>query len=403
MALAPTTQHPHPNSATADPLTIQPSSTTARHTFVGSSLCAVPKGNKPMAHEIQEHDTVMVTGTQAWHGLGIVVEDAPSPDAALQIAGLDWTVDPAPIYAMHEHAPSGEVSRIVCEAHVANVRSDTRDVLGIVGAGYQAIQNKELAELVWKASDEGAIPRVESAGSLKNGRVTFMCSRMETMLVGGKDPLAPFFSLINGNDGTRALLGMGHTHRVVCNNTADFAIFESERTGNIVSLRHTSSIKERIKSIGQMFEGKTQQLAEFKERADALYSRRLNTKEVQRFFLDVYTNHIDHIPPAYTPSLTTTKSDSGMKEDERLRRKAEKTVGSWLMNFESPTCTKNGCSGSAWAALNAVTEWSDHQRTVRTTKMSANATQSRQYANLIGSSKQFKREAAQDALSLLKA
>ena len=335
----------------------------------------------------------MVTGTQAWHGLGIVVEDAPSPDAALKIAGLDWTVDPAPIYAMHEHAPSGEVSRIVCEDHVANVRSDTREVLGIVGAGYQAIQNKELAELVWAASDEGAIPRVESAGSLKNGRVTFMCSRMETMFIGDKDPLAPYFSLIKGNDGTRALLGLGNTQRVVCNNTADFAIFEAERTGNIVSLRHTSSIKERVKSIGRMFEGKTQQLAEFKERADALYARRLNTKEVQQFFLDVYTNHIDRIPS----QLDTTK------EDERLRRKAEKTVGSWLMNFESPTCTKNGCSGSAWAALNAVTEWSDHQRTVRTTKMSANATQSRQYANLIGSSKQFKREAAQDALSLLKA
>lgn len=353
-----------------------------------------------MAHEIHEHDTVMVTGTQAWHGLGIVVEDAPSPDAALQIAGLDWTVDPAPIYAMHTHTPTDEVSRIVCEDHVANVRSDTREVLGIVGAGYQAIQNKELAELVWKASDEGAIPRVESAGSLKNGRITFMCSRMETMLVGDKDPLAPYFSLINGNDGTRSLLGMGHTQRVVCNNTADYAIFQAERSGNIVSMRHTSSIKERVKQIGQMFEGKTQQLAEFKERADALYARRLNTKEVQQFFLDVYTNHIDRIPSPY-PNVA--KSDSGRKEDERLRRKAEKTVGSWLMNFDSPTCTKNGCSGSAWAALNAITEWSDHQRTVRTTKKSASQTQARQFANLIGSSKQFKQDAAQDALSLLTA
>jgi len=343
-----------------------------------------------MAHQIYKHDNIMVTGKPAWHRLGIVVEDAPTPEAALQLSGLDWTVDPAPLYAMHEHSPSGEVTRIVCEDQVANVRSDTREVLGIVGTGYQAVQNSELAELCWAAADEGAIPRIESAGSLKNGRITFMCARMDDMLVGGKDLLVPYMSLINGNDGMRSLSQVGHTLRTVCANTADYAIFEGQKKGLLNTMRHTKNIKDNIKTVRQMFEQTKEQMGEFKQAADRLYSRKLNSKELESFFVDVYTKHIDRIP-----------SNVESKEDERKRSKALNTVSKWLNNFESKTCNNDGCGGSAWAALNAITEWSDHQRTVRTTRSSANKEQARQFANLFGSSKNFKKQVAASALQLV--
>jgi phage/plasmid-like protein (TIGR03299 family) len=343
-----------------------------------------------MAHQIHQHDNIMVTGKPAWHRLGIVVEDAPTPEAALQLSGLDWTVDPSPLYAMHQHSPSSEVTRIVCEDQVANVRSDTREVLGIVGTGYQAVQNSELAELCWAAADEGAIPRIESAGSLKNGRITFMCARMEDMLIGGKDLLVPYMSLINGNDGTRSLSQAGHTIRTECYNTADYAMFEARQKGLLNTMRHTKNIKDNIQTVRQMFEQTKVQMGEFKQTADRLYSRKLNGKDVESFFIDVYTKHIDRIP-----------SNVESKEDERKRNKALSTVSKWLRNFESKTCNNDGCGGSAWAALNAITEWSDHQRTVRTTRSSANKEQARQFANLFGSSKNFKKQVATSALQLV--
>ena len=343
-----------------------------------------------MAHQIYKHDNIMVTGKPAWHRLGIVVEDAPTPEAALQLSGLDWTVDPSPLYAMHQHSPSSEVTRIVCEDQVANVRSDTREVLGIVGTGYQAVQNSELAELCWAAADEGAIPRIESAGSLKNGRITFMCARMEDMLIGGKDLLVPYMSLINGNDGMRSLSQAGHTNRTVCANTAAAAIFEGQQKGLLNTMRHTKNIKDNIKTVRQMFEQTKVQMADFKRTADRLYSRKLNGKDVESFFIDVYTKHIDRIP-----------SNVESKEDERKRNKALSTVSKWLNNFESKTCNNDGCGGSAWAALNAITEWSDHQRTVRTTRSSANKEQARQFANLFGSSKNFKKQVATSAMQLV--
>ena len=116
----------------------------------------------------------------------------------------------------------------------------------------------------------------------------------------------------------------------------------------------------------------------------------MNGKDVESFFIDVYTKHIDRIP-----------SNVESKEDERKRNKALSTVSKWLNNFESKTCNNDGCGGSAWAALNAITEWSDHQRTVRTTRSSANKEQARQFANLFGSSKNFKKQVATSAMQLV--
>ena len=45
-----------------------------------------------MAHEITSTDGLVLHKEEAWHGLGTIVEDAPTPQEALQIAGLDWTV-----------------------------------------------------------------------------------------------------------------------------------------------------------------------------------------------------------------------------------------------------------------------------------------------------------------------
>ena len=66
-----------------------------------------------MAHEITKTDGLVLAGHGAWHGLGTVVADAPSPAAALELAGLDWTVEQWPMYATAgEPDDQGRVVRI---------------------------------------------------------------------------------------------------------------------------------------------------------------------------------------------------------------------------------------------------------------------------------------------------
>tara|TARA_Y100001963_G_scaffold127703_1_gene181332 strand:- start:1994 stop:3088 length:1095 start_codon:yes stop_codon:yes gene_type:complete len=354
------------------------------------SLRSAQKESTPMAHEIHEHDNLMVTGRKAWHSLGTVVEQAPTIEGAMQIAGLDWEVIPAPLYAVIE--PKGmPPMRVPAESHIANVRSDTKEVLGIVSDSYSIVQNSQLAELAYAAADDGAMPRVESAGSFRNGRTTFLCCRTDTMMVGGKDPVDTFFSLVNGHDGFQSLEALGHLYRIECANTQRMAQFQASRNGRLFRFRHTPSIQEQIDKIRDLFKAVSGQREKFVEAADALYKKKLTTAELQEFFVDVYQSEFEPIPSAHDESKAAIKR----------RRKALTTVGAWLENFESPTCTNNGCEGSAWAALNAITEWSDHTRTARNTSSHRNANEARGHSNLFGTSNNLKGAVTKAALALV--
>src|SRR3712207_1989625 len=95
-----------------------------------------------MAHEIDTTTgaaAVFVTGTPAWHRLGKVIENAATSTEAVKLAGLDWTVEQWPLAATD---PTGDHT-VHPRDHVANVRTDTHAVLGVVGRGYHVFQNAE--------------------------------------------------------------------------------------------------------------------------------------------------------------------------------------------------------------------------------------------------------------------
>ena len=43
-------------------------------------------------------ETMFSVREKPWHGLGVVVEDAPSSKDALNLAGLDWRVVQKPLF-----------------------------------------------------------------------------------------------------------------------------------------------------------------------------------------------------------------------------------------------------------------------------------------------------------------
>lgn len=43
-------------------------------------------------------ETMFCTRTKPWHGLGTRVEEAPTSERALTVAGLDWNVNQRPVY-----------------------------------------------------------------------------------------------------------------------------------------------------------------------------------------------------------------------------------------------------------------------------------------------------------------
>ena len=86
-----------------------------------------------MAHAIDQttgRAAVFVVGEPAWHRLGVVIENATTSAEAIGLAGLDWRVEQWPVRAFD---PDNHGIEAGIPDTVANVRTDTKAVLGVVG------------------------------------------------------------------------------------------------------------------------------------------------------------------------------------------------------------------------------------------------------------------------------
>lgn len=90
-------------------------------------------------------ETMMYVREKPWHGLGTMVEEAPTSADALRLAGLDWTVDKKNIQVC---------GGAKIENYKANVRSSDGAVLGMEMGGREM---KRTAEYVAYRAPDGTI------------------------------------------------------------------------------------------------------------------------------------------------------------------------------------------------------------------------------------------------------
>jgi hypothetical protein len=91
-----------------------------------------------MAHEIMENDFMFSgRGIEPWHGIGSVLDDVLTSDDAIREAKLGWQVNQSPVYTVDNWA-------VPIPGYMANVREDTKEVLGIVGDKYCVAQNRDV-------------------------------------------------------------------------------------------------------------------------------------------------------------------------------------------------------------------------------------------------------------------
>ena len=308
-----------------------------------------------MAHGITSTDGLVLHKETAWHGLGKVVENAPTPREALQLADLDWNV-----VQTNDIWGSTATSTVKSHKWRLNYRSDNHEVLGCVSNKYQPIQNYELAKFCEELSMDTVV-KVESAGSLFGGSKIWFLLKADTFDLGknGKeDPVVPYVLVANGHDGGLSFSARPTSVRVVCNNTLSWAM---DRKQNVFSLRHTQNLMSRVDEARKQMKDYLNGINTFKEACHHLRNTRVERGQAEEFFLSMYSNCVRPVPE-------TTTRDS---EEIKILNKAYKDIDLICQKYNRDLSI---AGDSYWNAFNACSEWlqKDRPRTQQSDKLQYN-------------------------------
>lgn len=300
-----------------------------------------------MAHDLAYgNGRVMMAyqGETPWHGLGKKLPSITSVAQALDAANLNWNVELVDLF------------RKVGDEFVKtpNRRAVVRDFdgaeLGTVGAGYHTVQNSEAFEIMQPACEQFGVT-IESAGAIKNGARVWMLAKLpETTIqpVPGDD-VRGYFLIMTGHDGTLSFHAKPTPIRVVCKNTLNAAtgLGNGNRVQeSMVTLRHSKSVGDRLKTVENMITGLVGALKETGETFADMARLKMTAADVIAYIETVFPN------------------PDPKKEVSTILAKRRQTVAELVFRGAGSEMARSVTNGepNAWAAYNAVTEYFDHVR-----------------------------------------
>jgi phage/plasmid-like protein (TIGR03299 family) len=281
-----------------------------------------------MAHEVE---TAVYFREKAWHGLGTVVEEAPDSKKALELAGLDWVVEPQPMYLQNNHQVPG---------YQANVRSSDGKVLGVVSNRYQIVQNKEAFDFTDSLIGNGL--KYESAGSLRGGKRIWLLGQTHSVKILGDD-VENYICFTNSHDGSGAVQVCMTPVRVVCNNTLNLALNSAERKW---STRHIGNLQMKLDEAKYTLELADKYVTELAKEAEKYANITVNTEKLEKILTNIF--------PA----------DS--EDTDRKKKNIQEKKDNFYMCYMAHDIQK--FMGTAWGVINAASDYVGHIAPARRTE-----------------------------------
>ncbi len=276
-------------------------------------------------------ETMFFTGrTAPWHGLGTMVENAPTSEDALILAGLDWKVVQKNLVTEDGFSVPG---------FKANVRDLDNRTLGVVTDRYKVVQNDEAFSFTDSLLGEGIT--YETAGSLQEGRRTWILAKLPQRYIISGDELTPYLVFMNSHDGTGAIKAAMTPIRVVCQNTLNLALATAKRSW---STNHVGDIRGKLQDARDTLLYAERYMAELGKAIDVLNRQKLSDKQVYEY--------IDQLLPLMDNATEQQKKNlRRMKEDVAKRY------------FEAPDLQHVG--KNAYRFVNAVSDFATHAKPLR--------------------------------------
>ena len=275
-------------------------------------------------------ETMMYVREKPWHGLGTMVQDAPNSLDALRLAELNWEVRPGKVAV----AETG----VVIPNAVANIRSSDGKVLGIVTDRYRVVQNVDA--FAFTDTLIGGDVRYETAGSLNGGRKVWLLARLPETKVAGDD-VEPYLCFTNTHDGSGAVKAFVTPIRVVCNNTLNLAINGAKRTW---SVRHNGDINKKIAEARESLELANRYMQALDTEAQKMAEIKVDEAKLEKLLTSLFNK---------------PKDDAS----DREKRNFDSQMAQYYICYNAADIAQ--FRGTAWGAINAMTDMVAHQAPLR--------------------------------------
>jgi len=280
-----------------------------------------------MSDEIYREDMAYV-GDVPWHGKGTRLQPGSSIERWAAAAGFEWYVEKTPIPFMDGLYPD----------RVILYRSDNRAPLSIASTRYKLVQPMEVLEFFRDLCESQGF-QMETAGMLRGGTTywALALTGREAQIRG--EQILAYTLIATSCDGSLATQTRLTSVRVVCNNTLQMSMLGGE--GSKVITRHSTvfdpdKVKRDLKLVNvdaswDAFIASINKLSEFP----------FTDNRARRFFAELL--NVDLADEVEHPARFRTFN--------RLWAEYERT--------------RPAIANTAWGAVNAVTQYIDHDKPVR--------------------------------------
>ena len=298
-----------------------------------------------MSHELSTVKTgsgyAIVCIGDAWHGL----QNAFTGDAQKDLAqaGLDFRAVKLPIYALRPNCDASAPlpsDLIRVDGRWSIARDDTLASLGIAADGYHVHQVADIYDMATKYFSAATGWKLSSMGSLKGGKEIWFAARYENDFEVGGSRHNRYALMSTSFDTTQATRVQGTTVNVVCNNTLRAAWADKD----CVVKRNHNAIFDAAEITGELATIAASH-DRYKVIGDALATVAVTEEFNKTFF----------------------KTLLGIPLEAKKEDIATRTLNNYASLWTSvrKSADERGQSCDAFTALNAVTRYVDHEKTVQ--------------------------------------
>lgn len=293
-----------------------------------------------------------------WHKLGTRVPGLMTVNEALVAGRANWLVTKEPLMLANRDGYCNYITPV--EGHYATVRNGPetdsygdliKTPLGVVGERYTIVQNHEAFDFFNNAISE-KVACIETVGVLGKGEIVFAMAKLPKTFEPVKgDAIEAYILLTTSHDGSGSIMATFTPYRMTCSNMLNGMIRGSK---NVVKIRHTKSAKVRLDQAHKVLNASDKYWSNLADAYRSLAMQNMTRLDVIQFIEDLFPG----------TKKVVVRGD-GQSEQIVVSTRTANNRQAVLELYEGDAKGSHFAPGTKWQVFNAVTEYLDHERSIR--------------------------------------